>query len=127
MRSSSDMGAFGLLGVEVVGTSVHAKTVSKRELYLVCCSVVSVGGGGGFETSRGSVNGVLTGSEIAAVEADVELAPFMVVVTVLEGGKWDCPEVCGKQCAKLLRECSNTLSCCASSVSSRAHQTLYGE
>lgn len=73
MRSSSVTGAFGLLAAEVVGTSVHAETVWRRELYLACWSGVSTGAGAGFEVSRGSMNGVLIGAEAG-------LSPFMVLI-----------------------------------------------
>jgi len=73
MRSSSVMGALGLLAAEVVGISVHVETVWKRELYLACASGVSTGGGAGFEIARGSMKGVLIGPE-------AELPPFIVAL-----------------------------------------------
>jgi len=81
MRSSSVIGAFGLLAAEVVGTSVHAETVWRRELYSACASGVSAGAGAGCEIGRGSMNGVLIGPEAA-------LSPFMVVPVAREANDW---------------------------------------
>lgn len=73
MRSSSVMGALGLLAAEVVGISVHVETVWKRELYLAFASGVSAGGGAGFEIARGSMKGVL-------IDPEAALAPFIVAL-----------------------------------------------
>ncbi len=48
--------------------------------YLVCCSGVRGCGGDGLETGRGSVKGVRTGPEGAAVGTGVEVCPFILAV-----------------------------------------------
>lgn len=68
-----------------------------------------MGGGGGFEVSRGLVNGVLIGPEEAAVDAVLGFPPSIVAVTAGDNGRTGDPVASGKDFVEVLGASSSWL------------------